>query len=214
MDAETSTRRSFLRSAGLASAGVLGVLALPVGRASAAAEVTRSAVADSIADQANAALRELISGGVDSGTYSQLLDEVATATANRLGADPSSFASAWANADQEHQLAILTGLTQLGVPYRRFKSDPGVGFDCSGITMYAWSGAGYALPHQSTAQIRQASPRTFETAQAGDLVQYPGHIMMWLGVDRSVLQSPRPGKLVEVVNFRFGRSVRVGDPTN
>jgi hypothetical protein len=138
---------------------------------------------------------------------------VASATASRLGVDPNALIAAWAAADQEHQLAMLTGLTQLGVPYRRYKSQPGVGFDCSGITMYAWAGAGFALPHQSTAQIRQASPRTLETAQAGDLVQYPGHIMMGLGVDRSVLQSPRPGKLVEVVNFRYGRSVRVGDPT-
>ena len=213
MNAETSTRRAFLQAAGLASATALGLLALPSGHAAAEGAANRSAVADSIADQASSALSELATNGADSTAYSALRDQIATATASRLGVDPNALTSAWAAADQEHQIAMLTGLTQLGVPYRRYKSQPGVGFDCSGITMYAWAGAGFALPHQSTAQIRAASPRTLDTAQAGDLVQYPGHIMMWLGVDRSVLQSPRPGKFVEVVNFKYGRSVRVGDPT-
>ncbi|MBK8332848.1 MAG: C40 family peptidase [Acidimicrobiaceae bacterium] len=214
MTTAPSSRRAFLQAAGLASAGVLGLLAYPAEYAGAENTSIRSAAApDLLAGQADAALSELATSGVDSAAYSALRNQLAESTSLRLGVDADVLASAWAAADAEHQVAMLTGFTQLGVPYRRYKSLPGVGFDCSGITMYAWAGAGYALAHQSTSQIRQASPRTFETAQAGDLVQYPGHIMMWIGTGRAVLQSPRPGKYVELVNFRYGRTVKVGDPT-
>ena len=203
----TSSRRAFLKAAGFASAGLLVGFAIPADGAHADA-----ASADSIATLASSALQELASTG-NSSAFSALRDQTAAETAVRLGLDPDQVARSWAAADSEHQLAVLTGLTQVGVPYRRYMSKPGVGFDCSGLTSYAWSGAGYALTRQSTAQIREASPRTFETAQPGDLVQYPGHIMMWLGTERAVLQSPRQGKRVEIVNFKYGRTVRVGDPT-
>ena len=208
----TSSRRAFLKAAGFASAGVLVGFALPADGAHAEATRAESVGDDSIATLASAALQERASTG-DASAFAALRDQVAAQTAVRLGVDPAQLAQSWAAADSEHQLAVLTGLTQVGVPYRRYMSKPGVGFDCSGLTSYAWSGAGYALTHQSTAQIRAASPRTFETAQPGDLVQYPGHIMMWLGTERAVLQSPRPGKQVEIVNFKYGRTVRVGDPT-
>ncbi|HRB04213.1 MAG TPA: NlpC/P60 family protein, partial [Ilumatobacteraceae bacterium] len=199
-------------AAGLASAGVLVGFAIPADGARAEATIADAAGADSIATLASAALQELASTG-NSSAFSALRDQAAAETAVRLGLEPDQVARSWAAADSEHQLAVLTGLTQVGVPYRRYMSKPGVGFDCSGLTSYAWSGAGYALTHQSTAQIRAASPRTFETAQPGDLVQYPGHIMMWLGTERAVLQSPRPGKRVEIVSFKYGRTVKVGDPT-
>lgn len=153
----------------------------------------------------------LVAVGTDD--YPHRRDQVAAAVATALGIDAGQMQSAWAAADDEHQRALLTGLTQLGVPYRRNSSVAGVGFDCSGLTTYAWAGAGVALVRQSTAQIRAAAVRTPDTAQAGDLMQYPGHIMIWLGVDRAVLQSPNPGRSVEIVLYRAGRKVRIGDPT-
>ena len=38
---------------------------------------------------------------------------------------------------------------QLGVPYHYATSEPGVGFDCSGLTHYAWGQAGVYLPRNS-----------------------------------------------------------------
>ncbi|MDP2291737.1 MAG: NlpC/P60 family protein [Actinomycetota bacterium] len=212
---DTSTRRAFLRAAGTATVGLLGVLALPGTSAFADHRTTTGdQLNDPIAELASSAVLELRHGAMaDSKAYRSLRDQVATAAAGRVGIDPTALARAWATADLEHQMAVLTGLTQLGVPYRRNTSRPGYGFDCSGLTTYAWAGAGYTLTRQSTAQIRKAAPRKFETAQAGDLVQYPGHIMMWLGVERAVLQSPRTGRTVEIVRYKQGRTVKVGDPT-
>ena len=48
------------------------------------------------------------------------------------------------------------------------------------------------LARQSSGQIRDAAARTLDTAQAGDLVYYPGHVMMWLGVDNAIVHAVRP----------------------
>ena len=146
-------------------------------------------------------------------SFDQQLDQLAASVAGRLGLDAGTLQAAWHRADADHQRALLGALTQLGVPYRRNTSKPGVGFDCSGLTTYAWAQAGFSLARQSSSQIRAAAPRTAETAQAGDLVQYPGHVMMWLGVDRAVVHAIGRGRTVEVDFTRARRSLRFGDPT-
>ena len=49
---------------------------------------------------------------------------------------------------------------------------------------YAWGEAGFTLSRQSGSQISEADAREMATAKAGDLAQYPGHVMMYLGVPR------------------------------
>ncbi|MGO1056105.1 C40 family peptidase [Crossiella sp. CA198] len=41
---------------------------------------------------------------------------------------------------------MRAALTQLGVPYRWGASNPGRGFDCSGLTQWAYRQAGVAIP--------------------------------------------------------------------
>ena len=57
--------------------------------------------------------------------------------------------------------------------------------------------------------------RTDETAQAGDIVYYPGHAMMYLGLPGTIVHAPYTGRTVEVdfVSKSHTRSVRYGDPT-
>ena len=143
----------------------------------------------------------------------QIIDRIADDIALRVMVDPARLKLAWHAADSEHQKALLASLTQLGVPYRRNASKPGQALDCSGLTTYAWGQAGFVLQRQSTAQIRAAAPRDETTAQAGDLVQYPGHVMMWLGVDRAIIHSPYTGRNVEVDVVSARHKVRFGDPT-
>ena len=45
--------------------------------------------------------------------------------------------------------AVELAKTQLGVPYLWAGSDPEDGFDCSGLIMWAYAGAGKSLPHSS-----------------------------------------------------------------
>lgn len=152
---------------------------------------------------------------VNSSEYRVAREAVAGEVGARLGIDPARFVAAWTIADADHQVAVMAALSQVGTPYKRRMSVPGVGFDCSGLTTYAWGTAGFVLPRNSTAQINAAEPRDVFTAQAGDLVRYPGHVMMWLGVDRAIVHSPNTGRRVEVVSLnerRFVRS-RMGDPS-
>lgn len=153
--------------------------------------------------------------GDRSGAYLVLRSEVADEVATRLGVDRESLRVAWATADPQHQVALMAGLTQLGVRYRSMAREPGTGFDCSGLTSFAWSVAGHEIPRSSTDQIRAAAPRDVSSAQAGDLLRYPGHAMMWLGVGNLILHSPQTGDVVkvEVLSDRQMARSRLGDPT-
>ena len=138
-------------------------------------------------------------------------DATADAVAVEMQLDPATVRAAWARADGQHQEAVLAALSQLGKPYRYATSDPDRGFDCSGLTAFAWQRAGVDIPHQSGSQISAAARRDASTAVAGDLVQYPGHVSMWLGVGDAVVHASNPQTDVEL-SFNT-RSVRYGDPT-
>ena len=176
---------------------------------------------DRVAWTALMALEEISNGvrvdrpPVLSAKYVALRSQVATLVAMRLSISVSGLSEAWARADAEHQIAVLAAVSQLGVPYRRFAMQPGVALDCSGLTTFAWGEAGFSLQRNSTQQMRSAEPRNILTAQAGDLVRYPGHIMMWLGSGLGVIHSPEPGRSVELkVLGSYGlRRSTFGDPS-
>jgi len=148
-------------------------------------------------------------------SFIRLRRATAEQVADRLDLDADELEAAWADSDINHQTALLAALTQVGTPYKRFTMKPGIGFDCSGLTSFAWSQAGFSIPRNSTQQIRAADPRTPDTAQAGDLLRYPGHVMMWLGVGQAVIHSPQPRQFVEVkiLNTRTMKRSTFGDPT-
>jgi cell wall-associated NlpC family hydrolase len=136
-------------------------------------------------------------------------------TAQQLGYDELAMIDAWSAAPLDHQRAVLGALTQVGVPYRTNTSEEGVGFDCSGLTTYAWSGAGVELYRQSGTQIAEAQRVSRETAVAGDLVHYPGHIMLYLGVEDAIVHSVQTGRTVEIDTISSSRrdAVSWGNPS-
>ncbi|WP_434551554.1 peptidoglycan DD-metalloendopeptidase family protein [Microlunatus sp. Y2014] len=71
-----------------------------------------------------------------------------------------------------------------------------IGFDCSGLTQYAWAQAGLTLPRSSHAQARY--PRVTGDIQAGDLLIFAGgsHIGIADG-HGGMIHAPRTGKSVE-----------------
>jgi cell wall-associated NlpC family hydrolase len=143
-----------------------------------------------------------------------LRTQTAQYAAIELGYPQAEMVEAWAAAPVDHQRAVLAAMTQVGVPYRSNTSEEGVGFDCSGLTTYAWARAGLQLVRQSGDQIRNAASLDRSVAKAGDLVQYPGHVMMYLGVGDAVIHSVQRGRTVELdtINTRRTNSVRFGDP--
>jgi len=208
---------------GAMCAGGIALAAAPAGASPAAiSSVTASFLARrddglaAIATQALSDLQSYMRTG-DAATlrrYTASRNGIADQVAARLTMDSIAMRAAWDAADLPHQVALMAAFTQLGVPYRRNTSKAGVGFDCSGLTTYAWGVAGVTLFRQSGVQIRRATPRTVDTAMAGDLVYYPGHVMLYLGVDGAIVHAPYSGVDVQVDTLPMHHSVRFGDPTN
>ncbi len=147
--------------------------------------------------------------------YVKLRDEAANLAAAELGIPAAMLRDAWALTSLQKQTALLAALTQLGVPYRSNSSEPGVGFDCSGLTTYAWGVAGLDLARQSRAQINASTRVERVAAQAGDLMYYPGHVMMFLGIGDAMVHSRQRGSEVEItfLTGRHSNNVVFADPT-
>jgi cell wall-associated NlpC family hydrolase len=111
-------------------------------------------------------------------------------------------------------IAVQAALSQQDVPYRFASSSPGVAFDCSGLTSYAWRQAGVSLPHQSRAQFA-ATPRVpIDQAQPGDLLFFYSpisHVSIYLGGGQHV-HAPATGKTVSIGTVSWGKVVGVGRP--
>ena len=225
------TLRRLAHTSLIASALVVGAASMPMpaGAASMQAPAIMPASVQSVvpSERGNDALVGLAASGIDAWSayrmsgdgpalqrYRLVRDTLARAAARRLGITPARMVSAWRHADVAHQLVILTAFTQLGTPYHAYQRRPGQGFDCSGFTSWVWGRTGIALNRSSSSQIRAAASRTPDTAQPGDLVYYPGHVMLYLGVDRTIIHSPQTGRSVslDVVSSHHTRSVRFGNP--
>jgi cell wall-associated NlpC family hydrolase len=111
-------------------------------------------------------------------------------------------------------IAVQAALSQQGVGYRYATAEPGVAFDCSGLTSWAWGRAGVYLPHQSRAQYASVPHVSKDEAQPGDLVFYGspiGHVGIYLGGGQLV-HATRPGDVVKVAAVRWSSVVGVGRP--
>lgn len=111
-------------------------------------------------------------------------------------------------------IVVNAALGQLGVPYRFAKSVPGVAFDCSGLTKYAWGMAGVHLPHQSRQQFNTTNRIPKEHAQAGDLIYYYSpisHVGIYLG-DGRLVHAPATGDVVKISAVNWGRVAGVTRP--
>ena len=164
---------------------------------------------NAITDVAQAAQATLLALDRRDGSVGPARRRLAELVGHTSTTDAAALESVWSAASDERQRAVFKGLAQVGVQYRRNGSSPGEGFDCSGLTSYAWAGSGVTLSHNSEAQIRAASSRV--TAAPGDIVHYPGHIMLALGVDTLMVHAFTTGKPVAIQAWGT-RRVRIGDP--
>jgi cell wall-associated NlpC family hydrolase len=111
-------------------------------------------------------------------------------------------------------IAASAAQGQLGVPYKFAASSPGVAFDCSGLTKYAWGKAGVYLPHQSAAQYASTPHVPKDQAQPGDLIFYYspiGHVALYLG-GGMMIHAPATGDVVKIVAVNWGKVVGVSRP--
>jgi len=149
-----------------------------------------------------------------SDVFSALVADIARQAALFLGLDVRVMQQSWLRADMSHKLALINGLTQLGVPYKNNAAIENVAFDCSGLVAFAWGKVGVDMTHGSSAQFASATRVKVDEAQPGDLIWRPGHISMYLGVPSAVLQTPYSGRSVELqmMNERITSWVKYANP--
>jgi cell wall-associated NlpC family hydrolase len=110
--------------------------------------------------------------------------------------------------------AIGAAQGQLGVPYRFAAESPGVAFDCSGLTKYAWGVAGVSLPHQSAQQYASTPHVSRDQIQPGDLVFYHSpisHVAIYIG-GGALIHAPRTGDVVKVAAVNWGNVIGISRP--
>jgi len=104
-------------------------------------------------------------------------------------------------------VAVAAAETQLGVPYVWGGESPGHGFDCSGLTAWAWGQAGVSLPHYSGAQYEDTARVPVSDLEPGDLLFYgPGgdqHVAMFVG-GGEMIEAPTTGQVVHITPLRLG----------
>jgi len=93
---------------------------------------------------------------------------------------------------------VAIALQYLGVPYVWGGMSPS-GFDCSGLTAYAYAQIGISLPHHAASQWNYGVPVAFGSEQPGDLVFFSGlgHMGMYIGGGQFV-HAPHTGDVVKI----------------
>ena len=107
--------------------------------------------------------------------------------------------------------AVQAAESQIGVPYvwgdESPKGSGSPGFDCSGLTAWAWGQVGVGLPHFSGAQMSDSAPVPINDLQPGDLLFYgPGgstHVAMYVGPGQ-MIEAPYTGASVWITSLRLG----------
>jgi cell wall-associated NlpC family hydrolase len=95
--------------------------------------------------------------------------------------------------------AVAYAKAQVGKAYVYGAAGPSA-FDCSGLTMAAWSQAGVSLPHSSSAQYSSGPHISESELQPGDLVFYYSpisHVGMYIG-NGQIVNALNPGAGVQI----------------
>jgi cell wall-associated NlpC family hydrolase len=112
--------------------------------------------------------------------------------------------------------AVAAAESQIGVPYVWAGASAGVGFDCSGLTMWAWAHAGISLSHSAAAQYDESVHVPLSDLQPGDLLFYQegntiGHVTMYVGPGEMV-QAMETGTRIQITGIWTTGLVGAGRP--
>jgi cell wall-associated NlpC family hydrolase len=111
-------------------------------------------------------------------------------------------------------VAVAAAYSAIGTPYHFAGETPGVAFDCSGLTKWAWGRAGVSLPHQSGAQFASVPHVSRDQVQPGDLIFYYapiGHVGIYVG-GGMMIHAPNTGTHVSLAPVHWNKVVGIGRP--
>ena len=106
---------------------------------------------------------------------------------------------------------IAIAMQYLGVPYVWGGASPSQGFDCSGLTTYAFAQIGVSLPHHAASQYNYGTPVSADELQPADLVFFNGlgHMGMYIGGGQFI-HAPHTGDVVKISSISDYMSNWVG----
>ena len=142
----------------------------------------------------------------------RLLREEA-ARENKILSDSKRYAASYKGDNTRGSIALKFALQQIGDIYVWAAAGP-TRWDCSGLTLRAFQKAGVSLPHHSGSQFKYGKQVAYSNLKPGDLLFFGkpiSHVSIYMGGGKMV-QAPRAGKKVEVVNLTkmFGKKPFVG----
>ena len=111
-------------------------------------------------------------------------------------------------------IAVAAAKSQIGVRYIKYMSREGVGFDCSGLTGWAWEQAGISIPHQSRQQFNTTARVPIAYIEPGDLIYFYSpitHVGIYVGGGMMV-DAPGPGRFVRLAAVTFSKVAGVSRP--
>jgi len=126
---------------------------------------------------------------------SAALSAASSLSASSGGAEPANVPGTSPGA----AIAVRAALSQLGVPYVFAAARPGVAFDCSGLTMWAWAQAGVSMAHYTVTQWNSFPKVSLQALRPGDLVfsYHLGHVGLYIG-NGMMVAAPRTGDVVKI----------------
>lgn len=151
-------------------------------------------------------------------TAAQASAESAAQAANQAAASAGGPSVGFASTSTAAGLAAVRAAeSQLGVPYVWGGESPGLAFDCSGLTQWAWAQAGVTIPRTSEVQYADVPRVPLSALQPGDLLFYfnldgtstVDHVVMYVGSGPygpdTIVQAPFTGATVSYDSlYTFG----------
>jgi len=189
-------------------------------------EGARAAAEQYATEQAAAAVRaaeQPVSRSVTSGSSSTSGGSATSSSSSGSGSSAGPATTAGAGSSSAVETAISAAREYLGTIYAwgggslngpsvGWGVDAGiVGFDCSGLTRYAYAQAGISIPRNSSAQYKALPKVSRADLQRGDLVFWATntanastihHVAIYLG-NGQILEAPQSGSVIRVTSMRW-----------
>jgi cell wall-associated NlpC family hydrolase len=150
-----------------------------------------------LAQQARARLEAARIAAEQAQAQAQVQSQTVLESATDYGADPVSTPAPPPDGSKASQV-IAIAMQYLGVPYVWGGMSPS-GFDCSGLTAYAYAQIGISLPHHAASQYNYGVPVSRDELQPADLVFFNGlgHMGMYIGGGQFI-HAPHTGDVVKI----------------